>query len=81
MFCQGMNCIRALPYVREESISISTKDLGALIHIIRDYLESVKKKTPPTKALLRKTILVLMQEETALSRQWDKTQLVLVVMK
>ena len=81
LFCQGMTCIRALPDAREQAISVPHSDLKGLIHVVHSYLQSAKKKTPPSKALLRKAVLALMQEGTVLSRQWDKTQLALIVLK
>ena len=55
--------------------------LDALIYILQQYLESAKTTTPPSKDLLRQAVLSLIQEGTALSHRWDKTQLALIVQK
>ena len=83
IFLRGMNCIRMLPDVRRNGrgATISTKNLKALVDVLRMYMESANTKTPPSKKLLREAALALMQEGAILSRQWDKTQLALVVLK
>ena len=64
-----------LPDVRRNGgdITISVKDLKALVHVLQAYLDSPKTKIPPSKKLLHNAALTLMQEGAVLSHQWDKT--------
>ena len=80
-FAIGMNTIRALPETRKAKQVVSPKELDCLIMILQEFLASAKRTTPPTKSVLRRAVLSLMQQGTVLSRQWDKTQLALVVLK
>jgi hypothetical protein len=78
---RGLQAIRDLPIARSGGLILGVRELDALVFAMNEYLTSDNKSTPPTKDLLRAAVLSLLQEGVALSAQWNKSQLALIVQK
>ena len=81
MIARGLHAIKRLPIARRNGKVTPPPSLRDLLKLLESYLVDKSHYAPPLKSLLFDAVHALLPEGTALSTQWGKMDLCLVLKK